>query len=91
MTDTERWMVEQLDEETVTVETQDGNLRILPRHLFPQQMSEGDVLQIEVDSEKNSSRIIISEDREERKKRLARSRKQVVRKSDWDSPGDIAL
>lgn len=90
-TDSEWWMVEQFDESTVTVETQNGDLKVFPRHLFPRRLSEGDVLRVEIKTTETSSTIIITPDEQVRKSRLARSRKQVAHKSEWDKPGDIVL
>lgn len=86
-----RWAVEQFNDETVTVETEGGDLKVFPRYLFPEHLSEGDIFTVKVKAEKSYSQIVILEDKEEKESRLARSRKQVAHKSEWDKPGDIVL
>jgi hypothetical protein len=85
------WVVDQVGEESATVEVDGKTFKTVPRWILPRDIREGDVLQVQHDHQAERSILMIVEDHEERLRRLARSREQVADGSGGGQPGDIVL
>jgi hypothetical protein len=85
------WVVDQISEQTASVEV-DGALAItVPIWMLPRDVAEGDVLRVKHDRRGDRSIFMIVSDDEERRRRLERSARKVEKRSRNDVPGDVTL
>lgn len=89
------WIVDKIEGEVVGVEVGGDSFLNVPRCFFPDQLSEGDVFDVEIEpigAGGLSIRIISNPDR--KAELLEKSRRQISAMevdSDWDKGGDIVL
>ncbi|HXC24412.1 MAG TPA: DUF3006 domain-containing protein [Gemmatimonadaceae bacterium] len=85
------WVVDQVSDESATVEVDGKTFKTVPRWMLPRDVQEGDVLQVQHDHQAGRSVLMIVSDHEERLRRLAQSREQVAQGKETDRPGDVVL
>jgi hypothetical protein len=85
------WIVDVIEDGSASIEVDGRTVTPIPQWLLPEGVREGDVLSVAHDRAEGKSTLIIETDPEGRKKALARSEKQVARKSKTDRGGDISL
>lgn len=86
------WVIDQLGEDVVTVEVDGAGTKTVPRWVLPQDVKEGDVLQVRHDHREDRSVLMIVQDHDERLRRLTQSRAQVTSAKGAAGPsGDIVL
>ena len=85
------WVVDQVGEDSATVEVDGKSFKTVPRWVLPRDVQEGDVLRVQHDHQAGRSVLMIVADNEERLRRLAQSREQVAKGTETDPGGDIVL
>jgi hypothetical protein len=85
------WVVDQITEETATIEVDGALTTTVPVWVLPRDVAEGDVVRVKHDRRSDRSILMIVRDDEERRKRLERSVRQVAKTSKNDTPGDVTL
>lgn len=85
------WIVDVIEDGAASIEVDGRTVTPIPAWLLPEGVKEGDVLSVTHDKELGKSALLIEADPEAKKKALAKSAKQVARKSKNDRGGDIQL
>ena len=85
------WVVDQVGEESATVEVDGKTFKTVPWWVLPRDVREGDVLRVQHDYREGRSVLMIVADHEERLLRLAESREQVAKAGGVDRSGDVVL
>jgi hypothetical protein len=85
------WVVDVIEEGSASIEIDGRLVTPLPAWMLPESVHEGDVLSVTHTRSQAKSSLVIEVDREAKEKALARSAKQVGRKSKGDPGGNIKL
>ena len=85
------WIVDVIEDGSASIEVDGRTVTPIPQWLLAEGVREGDVLSVAHDRAEGKSTLIIETDPQAKKKELARSEKQVARKSKNDRGGDISL
>lgn len=85
------WIVDVIEEGSASIEVDGRTVTPIPQWMLPEGVKEGDVLSVTHERKEGRSALVIENDPEARKKALARSAKQVSRKSKNDRGGNIQL
>lgn len=85
------WVIDQITDETATIEVDGALTTTVPVWMLPRDMAEGDIVRVKHDRRSDRSILMIVRDDDERRRRLERSERQVSTSSKHDTPGDIQL
>ncbi|HMI48278.1 MAG TPA: DUF3006 domain-containing protein [Gemmatimonadaceae bacterium] len=85
------WVVDVIEDGAASIEVDGRTVTPIPAWMLPEGVKEGDVLSVSHDRGEGKSALMIETDPAAKKKALARSVKQVSRKSKSDRGGDIQL
>jgi len=85
------WIVDVIEDGSASIEVDGRTVTPIPQWMLPEGVREGDVMSVTHDRREGKSALLIETDPEAKKKALARSEKQVSRKSKNDHGGDIQL
>jgi hypothetical protein len=85
------WVVDVIEEGSASIEIDGRLVTPLPAWMLPESVHEGDVLSVAHTRSQAKSSLVIEVDREAKEKALARSAKQVGRRSKNDPGGDVRL
>lgn len=85
------WIVDVIEDGSASIEVDGRSVTPVPEWMLPQGVKEGDVLSVTHDRGEGKSMLMIENDPEARKKAVAKSVKQVSRKSKNDRGGDVQL
>lgn len=85
------WVVDQINGQMASVEVDGSGMMTVPVWMLPKDVAEGDVLRVKQDRRIDRSILMIVDDEDEQRRRLAESKVQVSVRSPNDTPGDVTL
>ena len=85
------WVIDVIEDGAASIEVDGRIVTPIPVWMLPEGSKEGDVLSVTHDKQHGKSALLIETDPAAKKKALAKSAKQVARKSRNDRGGDIQL
>jgi hypothetical protein len=88
---THKWIVDVIEDGAASIEVDGRAVTPIPAWMLPTGVREGDVLSVTHERRATTSRLVIQNDPDAKTKAMARSEKQLSRKSKQDRGGDIQL
>jgi DUF3006 family protein len=88
---THTWIVDVIEDGSASIEVDGRTVTPIPEWLLPEGVQEGDILSVTHDRGAGRSSLVIEADSDAKRKAIAKSAKQVSRKSKLDRGGDIQL